>query len=220
MQYCLRQGRESLTCSGSHSTPIRALLSSLRVHVLAPVRMAAPREEADQMASLGTHWHDLSHLIVNFKKLFRSRLLNECEYCCEEKPMRAFAINRMLPARCRVHLKDVCKTCVRASLLAQIDSRPILEVSCPQCHDHWSVYSLRRIFGRKDRKRIQELDLLSQSLGFVPAAVDMPDEFTMELMLSQGARLCPWCQFPFIKIGGCESMICELCLAVVRRPCS
>ncbi|KXT07215.1 hypothetical protein AC578_2451 [Pseudocercospora eumusae] len=39
----------------------------------------------------------------------------------------------------------------------------------------------------------------------------MPEKPTMNLMLDQGARLCPWCRFPFVKQGGCDHMSCSSC---------
>ncbi|KAI5368327.1 hypothetical protein Slin15195_G034610 [Septoria linicola] len=39
----------------------------------------------------------------------------------------------------------------------------------------------------------------------------MPEPPTLDLLLESGARLCPWCQFPFIKDGGCDYMSCPKC---------
>jgi len=43
---------------------------------------------------------------------------------------------------------------------------------------------------------------------------ELPDQPTLDDMLARGARLCPCCRFPFVKLGGCDSMLCEYLSAV------
>ena len=37
----------------------------------------------------------------------------------------------------------------------------------------------------------------------------MPEAPTLDVLLESGARLCPWCRFPFCKEGGCDYISCE-----------
>ena len=135
----------------------------------------------------------------------------ECEYCCEIKFTARFFLPKAVRKTCRDHLSvrnAVCRDCVKTSVKAQLHSKPLMDVGCPECGQAWSDAELRQILGRKERKkRFDRLNLLAKSQAYVPS--EMPDKETMDMILEKGARLCPWCRWPFIKAGGCDSMQCE-----------
>lgn len=129
--------------------------------------------------------HDkLTKLAGSLARLFLHRPKKECQYCCENKPMKTFAMAMTVPHGCRVHLKGVCKTCLRASLSAQLDSKALLEVGCPSCSTPWDSEDLRILLGHKDKKKFQELDLLAKDQTLTPK--DMPEGLTLDQMLERG----------------------------------
>lgn len=130
----------------------------------------------------------------------------ECDYCSEEKRPRDFPA-RALPASCYAHLTVVCKACVQAALGAQLESKPLLEIGCPQCSLVWSRKHVTALLSPKDKKRYRQIDDRARGMSCVP--VEMPETKSLDLLLKQGARFCPWCRFPFIKDGGCDYMSCE-----------
>lgn len=151
----------------------------------------------------------LLHLAACWPKLLPHRPRTECHICCENKLKKAYTHHKRLPSECREHLQTTCQSCIRSSLSAQLDSSPLLAVGCPQCAASWSNECLRVLLGHKDRKRFQQLDLLAQGRPFVPAPGDMPEAPTLDVLLEAGARLCPWCRFPFCKEGGCDYISCK-----------
>ncbi|KAF2161124.1 hypothetical protein M409DRAFT_28454 [Zasmidium cellare ATCC 36951] len=126
----------------------------------------------------------LAELAKSFARLFPRRVKKECQYCCENKPMKVFAVAMTVPHGCRGHLRQVCKTCLRASLSAQLDSKPLLEVGCPSCSTPWDSEDLRVLLGHKDKKRFKELDLLAKAQGLVPS--ELPEAVTLDEMLVRG----------------------------------
>lgn len=147
-------------------------------------RVVGGQKEKTMKASTGQKHDKLAELAKSFARLFPHRLKKECQYCCENKPMKVFAITSTVPHGCRLHLRQVCKTCLRASLSAQLDSKPLLDVGCPSCSTPWDSEDLRVLLGHKDKKRFKELDLLAKARSFVPG--EMPEEGTLEEMLSRG----------------------------------
>lgn len=143
----------------------------------------------------------LQDLVSCWSNLLPHRARKECQICCEQKLVKAFGKPKEIPYDCRSHLRSTCKRCVTLSLRAQLDSKPVLAVGCPQCTAPWTKHYLMALLAPKDGKRYQRLDADAQRRAFVPAKHDMPEPPTLDLLLETGARLCPWCQFPFIKDG-------------------
>lgn len=143
----------------------------------------------------------LRDLVSCWSNLLPHRPRKECQICCEEKLVKAFGKTKQLPYDCRSHLRSICRRCVASSLSAQLDSKPLLAIGCPQCTAPWTRDDLMSLLASKDRKRYQRLDANAQRRAFIPAKHDMPERPTLDLLLESGARLCPWCQFPFIKDG-------------------
>lgn len=134
----------------------------------------------------------------------------ECQYCSEHKPAKEFVSSAFLPWDCQPHLTGsdrVCKPCMEAALSAQLDCKPLLDIGCPQCGTAWEPDDVRMLMGIKDSKRFREMDKQAQTQVYVPE--ELPDQLTLDDMLARGARLCPNCRFPFIKLGGCESILCQ-----------
>lgn len=149
----------------------------------------------------------VQRLLHSLSRLLPRRTRHECRYCCETKLYTAFTPAKPLPHSCRIHLRQVCRACVRASLSAQLETRPLLKVGCSECSQVWDGDILRLLLGHKDKKRFKDLDLLAKGKAFVPD--ELPEEDTLGFLLVHGARLCPWCRFPFMKAGGCDFMSCE-----------
>ncbi|KAK4506112.1 hypothetical protein PRZ48_004077 [Zasmidium cellare] len=137
-------------------------------------------------ANTGPNHDKLVELRKTLARLFPRRLKKECQYCCENKPMKVFAIAMTVPHVCRVHLRQVCKDCLRASLSAQLDSKPLLEVGCPSCSTPWDSEDLRILLGHKDKKRFKELDLLAKAQSLVPS--ELPEDVTLDEMLVRGSK--------------------------------
>lgn len=142
----------------------------------------------------------------------------ECQYCNESKQAKEFLNSAFLPWNCQPHLTGsdrVCKTCLEAALSAQLDCKPLLDIGCPQCGTAWEPEDLRMLMGSKDGKRLREIDKQAQHQTFIPS--ELPDQSTLDDLLARGARLCPSCRFPFVKLGGCDSILCEqLSLSAIR----
>lgn len=143
----------------------------------------------------------------------------ECIYCCERKPSGRFVKTSVVPYGCSPHLvgKDskVCRACIESSLSAQLDSKPLLDVGCPQCSIAWESGNIKALVHARDRRRYRQLDEMAQKRTFQPSEAELPDGLTMKDLLDRGARQCPWCRILFVKLGGCDSMLCECC---VSRP--
>jgi len=140
----------------------------------------------------------------------------ECTYCKEQKLAKDLVIGALLPWACQAHLtapNQVCALCLEAALSAQLDCKPLLAVGCPHCGTAWEPEEVKTFVGAKDRKRLRELDAVAQTQVYVPA--ELPDQPTLDDMLARGVRLCPFCRFPFVKLGGCDSMLCEFFTAFV-----
>lgn len=134
----------------------------------------------------------------------------ECQYCFEHKEAKEFTKGAFIPWNCQPHLTGhnrVCKTCLEAAISAQLDCKALLDVGCPQCGTAWEPEDLRMLAGPKDSKRLREMDRRAQKRIYVPS--ELPDQGTLDDMLARGARLCPGCLFPFVKMGGCDSILCE-----------
>lgn len=150
----------------------------------------------------------LKDLVAYWPKLFPHRPRRECEICCERKLHKAFSHHKYIPYECRPHLQTFCLSCIRSSLSAQLDTKPVLALGCPQCAVPWNWEYSILLLGYKDRKKYRRLNLLAQGRVFVPAPKDMPEASTLDFLLDTGVRLCPWCRFPFCKEGGCDHMSC------------
>jgi len=136
----------------------------------------------------------------------------ECQYCYEQKLAKELVAASVLPWSCQAHLtgpNKVCKRCLEAALSAQLDCKTLLDVGCPQCGTAWEPADIRVLVSSADKKRLRELDSGARSEVYVPQPDELPDQSTMNDMLKRGARLCPFCRYPFVKLGGCESMLCE-----------
>lgn len=163
-----------------------------------------PRDMAHTDRKLG---EKVAHLAKALAQLFPHRPRTECQICCESKLDKAFNTHKLVPYSCRGHLKTTCKDCIRASLSAQLDCKPLLEIGCSSCSVVWEVEEIRRLLGHKDKKRLDDLDILAKNRGLVPT--DLPEMATLDQMLQGGTRFCPWCRYPFMKDGGCDYMTCE-----------
>lgn len=117
----------------------------------------------------------------------------ECQFCCEHKRLDHFIARAAIPYSCQLHIATttnrVCKTCMEASLSAQLDCKPLLDVGCPQCGVGWEPEELRYLIGWKNEKRFKELDRLAREQILVPS--DLPDGATVDVLLAKGARF--WC---------------------------
>lgn len=139
----------------------------------------------------------------------------ECEYCCEKRISKAFTLTNPTPSQCRGHLRHVCRSCIKSTLQAQLQSRALRDVGCPACSQSWDWKEQRRFYGLKPGKgknkaqldTMQNLHLLGKGMPLVPQR--LPEEATIATMLDAGVRFCPWCRFPFVKEGGCKHMECE-----------
>ncbi len=143
--------------------------------------------------------------------LQKARTKYECQYCCERKSARHFAKAALVPHYCQPHFtksNGVCASCLEASISVQLDIRGLLDVRCPECNRAWTLEDVKVLAGKKDAKRLRELDKMIKKGLFVP--FDPPDDLTMDELLARGARLCPKCFFPFVKTGGCDTMTCEV----------
>lgn len=132
----------------------------------------------------------LLKLTKSFARLFPRRHKKECQYCCESKPLKSFALASAVPHGCRVHLRGVCKNCLEASLGAQLDSKPLLEVGCPSCSIPWDSEDLRTLLGHKDKKRFRDIDFLAKNMALVPS--DLPEGVTLDQMLERGMWSSRW----------------------------
>lgn len=171
------------------------------------------------MAETTEEGNCLSGLLKTIYRILPRRAKKDCQYCYESKANKAFTAGKLVPLSCQSHLRDVCRTCVQSSLRTQLENRPLLEVGCPQCKLSWESRYLRALLGHRDRKRFQKLDLIAQGRSFVPVPEQMPEKPTMDLMLDQGARLCPWCRFPFVKEGGCDHISCACSILAIPVIC-
>ncbi|KAL9534347.1 hypothetical protein SMMN14_02761 [Sphaerulina musiva] len=135
----------------------------------------------------------LKDLVAYWPKLFPHRPRRECEICCERKLHKAFSHHKYIPYECRPHLQTFCLSCIRSSLSAQLDTKPVLALGCPQCAVPWNWEYSILLLGYKDRKKYRRLNLLAQGRVFVPAPKDMPEAATLDFLLDTGVRLCPWC---------------------------
>nr|POE94538.1 hypothetical protein CFP56_16778 [Quercus suber] len=147
-----------------------------------------------------------SRLERAWAKVRHPRMEYECMYCCEEKPVKQFCKLSLLPYECRRHLNGtagrVCKTCLRASLGAQLDSKALLDIGCPQCSVTWPSGRIKLLVNGRDRKRYRSLDERARTRVYKLTGEMAPDELTTSDLLKRGARQCPWCQYIFIKLGG------------------
>lgn len=135
-------------------------------------------------ASMEAEKDKLARLAEIFARLFPHRPRRECQYCCEKKTMKVFAMATTVPHGCRVHLRHVCKACLRTSISAQLDSKPLLDVGCPSCSTPWDSEDLRILLGHEDKKRFRQLDLLAKDQTLVPS--DLPEAVTLDQMLVRG----------------------------------
>ena len=153
-----------------------------RKSLLGGIVEAAANTSSYSSATIKTAWQK-----VIPKKQQKSRY--ECQYCFENKREHEFVSTATVPYSCRHHLSltnRVCKTCMESSLRAQLDSKPILEVGCPQCGEAWDLDELQFLVGVKNQKRLRYLDRLARDRVLVPA--DLPDGATVDMLLSKGAR--------------------------------
>lgn len=136
----------------------------------------------------------------------------ECQYCYEHKRDQEFVARSAIPYSCQFHftnLYHVCKACMDASIAAQLESKPLIEVGCPQCGVAWDPDDLKMLIGPKNAKRFRQLDRLAREQVLVPA--DLPDGASLDMLLAKGTRFCPWCKWAFVRTGGCDSMLCSRC---------
>ena len=132
-----------------------------------------------------------------FKKVIRSLLPEkvlkprfECQYCFEHKHFEDFIKRGAVPYNCSFHLATtknlVCKACIEGSLSAQLDSKPLIEVGCPQCGVAWEPGEVKMLIGGKNEKRFKALDRLAKEQVLTPS--DLPDGATIDVLLAKGAR--------------------------------
>ncbi|KAK3629989.1 hypothetical protein LTR56_017748 [Elasticomyces elasticus] len=137
---------------------------------------------------------------------------HECQYCYEHKEAKDFVKGTFLPWTCQFHLtgsNKVCTLCLQASISAQLDSKTLIDIGCPQCGAAWEPEDVRMLAGPKDSKRLKSMDAAAQKRVLVPP--ELPDSITMDDLLNRGVRACPGCLFPFLKVGGCDSVSCGKC---------
>lgn len=147
----------------------------------------------------------------HLRLLFPEKPRYECKFCIEKKLAKDLLDCIFVPYECKAHLSSsnnkVCKACMAASMSAQLDSKQLLDIGCPDCGLPWEPNEVRHHMGKKDRGRFDRLDQMAQEQAFVPE--ELPDGLTMDDLLARGTRLCPHCKFPFVKLGGCDSMMCK-----------
>jgi len=173
------------------------LLTALRA-VLRPKERRSPRQQA------------ALDIARNKLKPKSRKPRFECQYCSEQKLPKEFINGVYLPGSCQPHLTGasrVCKPCLEASMSAQLDCKRLFDIGCPQCGTASEPEDVRMLLGSKDSKRFKELE--EQAVGQVYVPDELPDQLTLDDMLARGARLCPCCRFPFVKLGGCDSMLCK-----------
>jgi len=159
-----------------------------------------------------------NHAKIGFTRARKPKL--ECQYCCEKKPTKDFISGSYIPWNCQPHLTGqhrVCKHCIQSALGAQIDCKALLDIGCPQCGAAWEPDDVKMLLGSKDGKRFREIDRQAQERVFVPD--ELPDELTLEDMLKRGARCCPACRWPFVKVAGCENVQCRFAHSSRRTTC-
>ena len=134
----------------------------------------------------------------------------ECQYCYEQKLGKELVAGTLLPWSCQAHLtgpNQVCSACLETALSTQLDCKTLLDVGCPQCGTAWEPEDIKLLVSSRDKKRLDGLDTAAKTQVYVPS--EMPDQWTLSDMLARGTRCCPFCRYPFIKLGGCDSMLCE-----------
>jgi hypothetical protein len=164
---------------------------------------------AEQQAAVGKFRE--SQLKLRFRTP-KPRL--ECAYCAEHKLPKHFLSSAWLPSSCIPHLAGpnnrVCKQCLETSIVSQMDMKPLFEIGCPQCGTAWAPDELWKLMASKrNLRKYREKNRQAQERVFVPVEAQMPDPETMGDLLRRGARCCPCCAFPFIKMGGCGSLVCK-----------
>ena len=134
--------------------------------------------------------------------------LYQCAYCYENKPKKRFRSRRRFPNTCGAHMyKVICKNCVARALSAQLDTRHPKKLACPSCAAFWEPDHLYLNMFRRDRMRYRDL----LRIEAVAASYCPPDEESLQLLIKQRSRLCPWCMKPFQQISGCGEMVCGHC---------
>ena len=142
----------------------------------------------------------------------------ECQICYDVKTYKAFPKKSRIPSSCRACILGqdslVCKACLVKAIMAKIAIDDPSRVGCPVCPEVWKQWrvqsTIRRGKGGGQRLRTY-LTLLSEIFDIV-AQYQPPDEETLEMLIQQGSRLCPYCARPFQHVGGCGWMRCGHCV--------
>lgn len=113
-----------------------------------------------------------------------------------------------------------CNVCLARALYAQIESKHPRRIGCPVCPQIWkpgmTVYQLLG-YGEqgKDWKRAYRMRLkeVSSKSKRKRAGVYEPpeDRKTLEVLVKQDSRLCPYCAGVFYRGSGCDWMRCGSC---------
>ncbi|KAK4505972.1 hypothetical protein PRZ48_003937 [Zasmidium cellare] len=139
--------------------------------------------------------------------------LYKCGYCYDDKPAKAFKY----PFFCRVHLPQgcvkklkrdrVCYECLCESVTVQLETRPASKMGCPDCRMTWTTPDIYYLLPYE--KRDLYAQKVKEEMSVQP--YHPPSADTLQILISQGTKLCPFCGAAIQKRSGCYGVICGQC---------